>query len=171
MNIGIISDTHDRMDTLREALRRFAEAKVDKVIHAGDFVAPFVAKTFIGQPFSLLGVYGNNDGEKVGLAKTFGESGSVVVEGPGEWELAGKKILVMHEPRYVETLASQKKHDIIVYGHTHRVDIRQGPPLIINPGEACGWVEGRATCVVVNLESMQVTLLELGTRQGRIVSG
>lgn len=36
MNIGIISDTHDDLLSLKSAIRIFTERKVKYVIHAGD---------------------------------------------------------------------------------------------------------------------------------------
>lgn len=38
MNIGIISDTHDDLSNLKNAVRKFNERKVSYVIHAGDYV-------------------------------------------------------------------------------------------------------------------------------------
>jgi predicted phosphodiesterase len=46
----------------------------------------------------------------------------------------------------------------VVYGHTHKVDIREGKPLIINPGECSGWLYGQATVVTLDLETMKHTV-------------
>jgi predicted phosphodiesterase len=35
MNIGIISDTHDDLSSLKNAIKLFKEGKVQYVIHAG----------------------------------------------------------------------------------------------------------------------------------------
>ena len=40
MKIGILSDTHDDIDNVKEAIYRFKEQKVELIIHAGDFVFP-----------------------------------------------------------------------------------------------------------------------------------
>ena len=37
MKIGILSGTHDEIDNVREAIRRFKE-NVELIIHAGDFI-------------------------------------------------------------------------------------------------------------------------------------
>jgi hypothetical protein len=44
----------------------------------------------------------------------------------------------------VEEFMGAESADVIIYGHTHEVDIRIGSPLIINPGEAGGWLKGKS---------------------------
>ncbi|MEM3615578.1 MAG: metallophosphoesterase family protein, partial [Candidatus Methanomethylicia archaeon] len=41
MKIGIISDTHDRLQMIDEAVKRLNEENVEYVLHAGDYIAPF----------------------------------------------------------------------------------------------------------------------------------
>ncbi|HEX5979213.1 MAG TPA: metallophosphoesterase family protein, partial [Nitrososphaeraceae archaeon] len=78
MKIGILSDTHDDIDNVREAVHRFREQKVDLIIHAGDYVFPGIIdefKTSQNEDWhpKLVGVLGNNDGEKLILSKKFFE--------------------------------------------------------------------------------------------------
>ena len=40
MKIGLISDTHDNIQNIRRAVRKFNDKRVDLVIHAGDIVSP-----------------------------------------------------------------------------------------------------------------------------------
>ena len=46
MKIGILSDTHDDIDNVKEAIYRFKEQKVELIIHAGDFVFPGIIDEF-----------------------------------------------------------------------------------------------------------------------------
>ena len=73
MKIGIISDTHDDLASLKIAIRVFNERRVDYVIHAGDYVFPGIVKEFAQFNGKLIGVLGNNDGEKWSLWKSFEE--------------------------------------------------------------------------------------------------
>lgn len=73
MNLGIISDTHDDLPSLKNAINKFNENRVSYVIHAGDYVFPRVVKEFKHLNSKLIGVLGNNDGEKLGLLKNFHE--------------------------------------------------------------------------------------------------
>ena len=69
MLLGIIADTHDNLDAIENAVDIFNREKVDLVIHAGDFVAPFTVRKFRGLDCKFIGIFGNNDGEKEGLRK------------------------------------------------------------------------------------------------------
>ena len=68
MRIGILADTHDNLPKIERAVRFFNKEKVDFVLHAGDFIAPFAVSKLKGLTCSWLGVFGNNDGEKNGLS-------------------------------------------------------------------------------------------------------
>ena len=69
MRIGIISDTHDDIENVQRAIDIFGRKEVKLIIHAGDFVFPGVIDEFKNlknkQPdINIIGVLGNNDGEK-----------------------------------------------------------------------------------------------------------
>lgn len=96
MNIGIISDTHDDLSSLKNAIKIFNERKVEYVIHAGDYVFPGVVKEFRHLNGKLIGVLGNNDGEKLGLAKNFQEIGGVLHGEFCNLELDNLKIAIYH---------------------------------------------------------------------------
>lgn len=160
MRIGILADTHDNLVNIRKFLTLFRERGVELVLHAGDFVSPFTAEPFKEAGFKIIGVFGNNDGDKLYLMERYRGVGELFL-GPHELELAGRKILLTHEPRALEALVSSGRYDLVVYGHTHRAELREGRPLVVNPGEAGGWLTGRATCVLVDLSSLRAELLSL----------
>ena len=56
-------------------LRFLTEKDCQYVIHAGDYVFPGVVMEFKRMNAKLIGVLGNNDGEKVQLLKAFLEIG------------------------------------------------------------------------------------------------
>ncbi len=160
MLIGIISDTHDNVALLRRALEMMRERGAELVLHAGDFVSPFTSEPFRKAGLRVIGVFGNNDGDKLYLRERFQDIGELH-HGPHELELAGRRILLMHEPRALEALISSGRYDLVVYGHTHRAELKEGRTLVINPGEAGGWLTGRATCALVDLASLKAEILEL----------
>ncbi|HDS74607.1 MAG TPA: metallophosphoesterase [Firmicutes bacterium] len=166
-SIGILSDTHDNRWALEAILSRFRGEGVTYVIHAGDFVAPFNAKYFSEWSGKFLGVFGNNDGERIGVAKQFADIGPLHV-GPHLVRVFGRRFLVMHEPAALDALGRSGDFDAVIYGHTHVVDIREvpyvaggGSTLIVNPGEAGGWLHGEATAVILNLDTMHSTLVKV----------
>ena len=64
MKIGIISDTHDDVENVQKAIEMFNVERVQYVIHAGDYIFPGIVKEFEKLNSKLIGVLGNNDGEK-----------------------------------------------------------------------------------------------------------
>jgi len=54
---------------------------------------------------------------------------------------------------------------VIIYGHTHRTDLRKiGKTLIINPGECGGWLSGKSTIALLDLENLEAKIIKLATR-------
>jgi putative phosphoesterase len=108
----------------------------------------------------MVAVFGNNDGEKIGLHRSFNSLGSIVA-GPHQCQFGGKRFILMHEPACIEELRASRKADVIIYGHTHEIDIQTGETLVINPGEGGGWLSGRATAAVLDLATMEVEIEEI----------
>ncbi|MBW7905916.1 MAG: metallophosphoesterase [Phycisphaerae bacterium] len=159
MRIGIISDTHDRLPTLRAALERFGQLGVDTLLHPGDVVAPFAAHVLAGFPGTLHITYGNNDGERGGLKTVLPQ----IRDGPLWVELGGKRLLLHH---FVDWCTPEDiaRADVIVTGHTHELLVeRRAGQLFLNPGECCGWVTGRATVATLDLETLDVGVIEVPT--------
>ncbi len=160
--LGIIADSHDNMDLLDEAVDLFKRENVDLVLHAGDFMSPLTAEPLSSLSANLVGVFGNNDGDKLLLRRKFEEEGVGRIEhGPHRLELGGRTVLLMHEPRLLEVMESSSVPDLIVYGHTHEVDVRDGEPLVVNPGEVGGWLTGRSTVGLVDLVEMEAEIREI----------
>jgi len=160
MKLGIISDTHDNMPKIARAVELFNEEKVDLVLHAGDFISPITASKFTHLEAPLIGVFGNNDGDRLYLTERFKKIGKLYPD-YHEFTIDGKHGVLMHEPKFIDSLVKSGIYDLVIYGHTHEIDIREGKTTVINPGEACGWLTGRATAVILNTETMQPQLIDL----------
>ncbi len=159
MKIGIISDTHDRMEAIKWFVDEFKKQGVKIVLHAGDIISPFAAKPFAD--FNFTAVFGNNCGEKLFLRDTIEEFGGKIKQGPIELEINGKKFALMHEPYALNPFAKSGLFDYVIYGHTHEVVKRkEGNTMVLNPGEACGYLTGKATALVLDTERGTVLLLQ-----------
>lgn len=156
MKIGILSDTHDNMPAIAKAVSVFNDAEVELVIHAGDLVAPFVSIPLNGLKMEFVAVFGNNDGERIGLLNVFKGK---IHRAPYLLEFHQKKILILHEPDNLDILAESGKFDAIIYGHTHEVDVRKGKTLIINPGECSGWLKGQRTVALWDVATGEVQII------------
>ena len=161
MKIGIISDTHDHMGNCRKACEAFAAEGVKTVLHAGDINAPFAVVPFHDARIKLIAVFGNNDGEKLFLRERFAEMGFELHHGPHEFQLQGRRICLMHEPRCLESLVKSGSYDLIVHGHTHELAIHEEGTLVVNPGEACGYLTGKPTCAIVELDDLSGRIIDL----------
>ena len=159
--IGILSDSHDNLPAVRQAVRFFNDMNCSLVVHAGDFVAPFAAAEFRGLRCPFKAVFGNCDGEKKGLAATLDGTGEIM-EAPFDLEHAGRKIRLYHLDAPVRGALRAGGFDVLVYGHTHKVDIRkEGGILVVNPGETGGWVHGRSTVVLLDPITLDVQVAPL----------
>ena len=159
MKVGIIADTHDNVPRIEEAVAVFNERKVELVVHSGDYIAPFAIAPLDELECQYVGVFGNNDGEKLGLS---GRSQDRINVSPHTVELGGKRILIMHDPGRLAALVKSQVYDMISYGHTHEPVIeKRGRTLVINPGECGGWLTGRCTIALADLDLMTAELIEL----------
>lgn len=164
MLIGVISDTHDNVHLIEKAVNIFNERKVNLVLHAGDFISPFVPRWFKGLNCKLIGVFGNNERERELLRKRLEKLGHEVRGYFAFLKLNDRKIALLHghEHELLQALIRTNYFDLVVYGHTHKVDIRrEGRTLVINPGEACGYLTGEATCATIDLTTLEVQIIKL----------
>jgi hypothetical protein len=159
--IGVLSDTHDNLTQVREAVRLFNEAGCDLVVHAGDFVAPFAAEALRDLRGTVKAVFGNCDGERSGLTRAFKGLGEIGAA-PLTFDHAGRRILVCHLDSAVEGHLASRSFDIIIFGHTHRplVETRDGT-LLVNPGEAGGWLRGKSTVALVDPAALAAEIVDL----------
>ncbi len=160
MLIGVISDTHDNMPKIGCALSILQERGAETIVHAGDFVAPFALKALLGSGIPVVGVFGNNDGERAGLNR----QGAELHEPPHQFTLGDRSVVVSHDE---ESLSDRDaaEADIVVCGHTHTPEVRGSDRLRINPGEAGGWLSGRSTMAVVALDSLEAEIIDLGPQE------
>jgi len=163
MKIGIMSDTHDRLDAVEKAIDLFNREKVEHVLHAGDLVSPFVAPKFARLNAKLHIVWGNNEGDKEFIRVKFGEIGITPLGNFAALELGGKKIALLHgtHDEIVGALLKSGAYDVVVRGHNHRVEIREGETLLVNPGEVCGYLTGRQTVAILNLTELEAEIFHL----------
>lgn len=160
MLLGILSDSHDHLDRLRTAMEAFRERGVEALLHAGDYVSPFSVPLLGKLGVPLYGVLGNNDGELHGLHERFAQLGAKLSREPSYMELDGCSILLMHEPVGMPS-AYYSALDLVVYGHTHKVNLLTGDTTIVNPGEACGWLTGTATVAVYDTKLRKAQVINL----------
>jgi hypothetical protein len=160
MLIGVMSDSHDNLNAIKKAVNVFNGNKVELVLHCGDMVSPFTAQEFEKLRAKFIGVFGNNDGDKPYLLERFRNIGALHQD-PFELEADEKKIVMMHQPKFIDELLKDTRYDIVLYGHTHSVDVRKDKALVVNPGETGGWLTNRETVALLDTKTLAVNIVDL----------
>jgi putative phosphoesterase len=135
MRLGILSDTHDRLDRARRAIESLCAEGADVLIHCGDLTGPEMVTVCAVLPCYFT--FGNHDADRVpALRRAIAEAGGVCLEWGGEATFAGKRVAVVHGHMHTDVrrlLAAQP--DYLLSGHSHIAGVRQqGPTRRINPG-------------------------------------
>jgi putative phosphoesterase len=111
----LLADTHvpKRAKALPDAVWRAVD-EADLVVHAGDWVEPALLDALEGRSRSLLGVWGNNDGNE--LRRRLPEVARATAD--------GIRLAVVHETgssagREARADAAFTDVDVLVFGHSH----------------------------------------------------
>jgi len=171
MIVGIMSDTHDHLPLVDKAVKKLLDEKVELVLHAGDYISPFVIPHF--KPFKdkFIGVFGNNDGDHEVLKIRFAEHGLEIRGYFAEVKINNLRVALLHggEPggppgpsELLNSLISSEYYDVIIHGHVHDAKAyRKGKTLIINPGEVCGYLTEKPSVAVLNTKTMEAKIVPL----------
>ena len=179
MRVFIISDTHDNMLILPRFSELVSQERPDLLIHCGDYVSPFMIKGLLRIGVRIIGDWGNNDGDKPTILRLIDGRDFSILPGPREEKLYGHRWIIAHgwgrpekTKRIAYALACSLRPKFMLYGHTHRWDIgvvehnnirsikertfraplESFDTLILNPGEASGWLYGEKTYIVVDID-------------------
>jgi predicted phosphodiesterase len=87
--------------------------------------------------------------------------GTEIYESPHSFDVGGKRVLLVHDLAEINA-RSIESHDFVIHGSTHiQSQKKVGTTLVINPGEACGWLHGKCTAAILNTETGEVEELSL----------
>lgn len=165
MLVGLIADTHDRLPMVDKAVKKLNEENVELVLHAGDYVAPFVIPKFKELKAKLIGVFGNNDGDRELLRRRFSEHEGLEMHGNfAEITVDDLKVALLHgtEEELLKALIESESFDVVVHGHTHKAEVyRKGRTLIVNPGEVCGYLTGKSTIALLDTNKREAKIVKL----------
>lgn len=159
MRIGILSDTHDRVERTERAVARLRAEGAEALIHCGDLTGPEVVHACAGLPGYY--VLGNNDFDVDALRTAIETVGGVFLGDGGEVVLAGRRFGVTHghlAREFRRLVAAQP--DYLLFGHTHlRLDERDGPTRQINPGALHRAAEWTVALLETNTDAVRFVLV------------
>lgn len=156
-----MADTHDNLKAVEKAVKTFNAEKVEKVLHAGDLVSPFVVDKLRKLEAELYFVWGNNEGDRLHSKEKLEDIGV----DPKEFlslEIDGLRVALLHgtSEKLVEALTKSENFDAVVRGHTHEPRIKKDP-LMINPGATSGYLSDNKTVAILDTEKKEAEILEI----------
>ena len=167
MKIAILSDIHDNVWNLKNALECDALQHSNTMLFCGDLCAPFIIK-LLGQGYTnpIHTVLGNNDGDLAAIISNARNFDHIHIHGEYfRGEFNGKIIGMNHYPDKARMLAENGSYDLVCYGHNHtRAQDLIGNTLLVNPGAIMGFHGGRLedikpTFVILDTDSMQTEVI------------
>lgn len=143
MIVGVLSDTHGRIDRAKGAATLFQRLGAQAIVHCGDVGQLDVLEALIGPPLSF--VWGNTDFADPAVRHLEGMRVRLPGELPLRFELDGCRFAVCHghEAEFAQLLDLHQQRDaqtpddhLILHGHTHRarIDTLPSGARIVNPG-------------------------------------
>ncbi len=150
MKIGIISDTHTKVELARDAINMLVENGAEFLIHAGDIVEVEILEMLKNSGKRYIAVYGNNDPHLVHYHNKYN-----LVQEPHYFKLADTKFKLMHLPYYMSP-----DSEIVIFGHTHTFesDFKSGT-LFLNPGEVCARSKPISECAMLEIMDSEIELV------------
>ena len=164
MKVGVLSDSHGRVATIQTALSEFRARDVEMVIHCGDIDDAATVSAFAG--WNTHFVFGNCDGDRVGIRRAIDEIGATLHEPFGCLELSGLQIAWLHgdNPGLKAGVENSGHYDYLFYGHTHVAEQHlAGKTLVVNPGAL--FRARQKTCLVLALPTGTMDTIVIVNRE------
>ncbi|HMO45021.1 MAG TPA: metallophosphoesterase family protein [Rubrivivax sp.] len=177
MKVCVVSDSHDRADSLAHAVGEARELGAQAVIHCGDLIGAqtILAALEHGLPIHLI--HGNNLGDAQATHRQARKSAGAAGRGAAgvlhyhgaeaRLELAGRRIFVVHYDHYGYAMACTGEWDLVCCGHSHHAEVKRVPDVkggsswLVNPGTVAG-LAAPCTWVMADLAAMSFDVRELG---------
>jgi putative phosphoesterase len=133
--VGLLSDTHGRLEAAHAGVAILRGAGAEYLIHCGDVGEEDILDALAGVPSAF--VFGNNDWDRRALERYAKDIGVTCLGASGELDLGGKRFAVVHGDDFPlrRRLLDGQAFDYLLQGHTHApADERHGRTRLINPG-------------------------------------
>ncbi|RIK78130.1 MAG: hypothetical protein DCC68_15820 [Planctomycetota bacterium] len=161
MRLGVFADVHDHIDHLRLAVAEIDRRGCDLAVFAGDLVSTLCVPHLRELACPLVGCYGDNEGNRVGLAAGMRILGRFGDPPLGFRTADGTRIVLTHQLWLVK--GELDGAEIVIHAHTHRPRIHRDDAgrLIVNPGETSGWTYRRPTMAIVETQPLAGEIVDL----------
>lgn len=166
MKYAVISDSHDHLYNLEQAIKLIKERGISNCFHLGDFCAPGVVRAMVAhKELKWVCVWGNNDGAKAQtvLEQKDDSDFDISAEAFREVELEGRKVFLVHFPELAMHAARTGDYAAVLYGHNHKAKVEKldNGTLLANPGELSGMATRKPSFGIWDSEANDMELIYL----------
>jgi len=142
VKIGILSDSHKKIELLEESINLLKSEGCEILIHAGDLEIIESLEVLKNSGLIYTSVFGNNDNNLLQYQHIY-----KIHKEPYYFKIKDLKFKLMHLPYYMANDV-----DIIIFGHTHNFETKyENKTLFINPGEVCARNKPISECVSLEI--------------------
>lgn len=142
MKIGILSDTHTKVERAHDAITQLIQDGAEFLVHAGDICELETLELLRQCGKRYVCVYGNNDAHLVAHHNDYN-----LVQEPHYFKIAQTTFKLMHLPYYMTPDV-----DVVLYGHTHEFKAELiNATLFLNPGESCARNKPVSECAMLQI--------------------
>ncbi len=143
MKIGILSDSHHKVDYTRDVIELLKSKNAEYLIHAGDLCVEDNLKLLEESNLIYVSVFGNNDMSLIPLQNKY-----TIKQEPYHFKIKNTTFKLMHMPYYING-----DSDVVIFGHTHifESEYKEGT-LFLNPGEVCAREKPKCECVLLEIK-------------------
>lgn len=163
MRVALLSDIHDHITHLLQALLAAREHECTHLLYMGDMARLSTFRTLREEwSYAIDLVFGNNEYELAAFQRAAQQWRSTTLHGDSaDVMLDGRRIYLTHFPWTAAKAAESGEYDAVFFGHTHVPEIlNMGNTLIANPGEVYGR-QGAPTIGVYDTESNTVRIITI----------
>lgn len=149
MKIGILSDSHKKVDLTKKAVEKLKKEGAQYLVHAGDLEIEENLKVLKDSGLTYISVFGNNDSNLIQYQNDY-----FIKKEPYYFKIKDIKFKLMHLPYYMTP-----DSDVVIYGHTHNFEEKMVKGrLFLNPGEVCARNKNLTECALLHIEQEQYTV-------------
>lgn len=155
--VGLVSDTHDALPLVEQAVAFFRDRAVHEVLHLGDITLPETVARFRGLPTRF--VRGNNDVDPA-LREALRREGFPPLDVSWSGVVEGVRVGATHGHLRQAMAGLQPRVQVLLHGHSHRRRAeRVGGTLVVNPGAL--FRAHVKTVALLELPEMRVSFYEV----------
>ncbi|MFA7083407.1 MAG: YfcE family phosphodiesterase [Arcobacteraceae bacterium] len=142
MKIGILSDSHLKIQYTQECIEFLKSLEAQYLIHAGDLCHEDNLKALKNSSLPYVAVFGNNDNHLLSYSQTYN-----IYKEPYYFKIKEVSFKLMHLPMYLNG-----DTDVVIFGHTHIFEADyKNETLFLNPGEICAREKPQIECVLLEI--------------------